>query len=243
MTAIDTLPTTRGRGRPRTEHPLSNAERQRRYRERQKSAEKPENTQTLQRLSQLQERVDRLESRQQEYFTRLEKRQSELEHRLKSLQTLLTRVVQRMDGGQSIGSSYPPSRASGDKSASRKKMVDAAVAEAFAQEIESVSRPPVSISLLPPPVPDETELAVTAPVKASSLESKPTQYHLNAGNRCQIATGRDGNRCSGKLSHTVKLKLDDGTLGEFGVCQIHFRQSLQQRILTPCTQEESPTST
>jgi len=234
MSASDTLPSSgRGRGRPRTEHPLSNAERQRRYRERQKNAEKPENSQTLQRITQLQERVDRLESRQIEQYSRIEKRQNELDHRLKSLQTLLTKLVQRLDIVPGSSNSGSPARLSGGKTGSRRKVDPVA---AFAEESRQMA----------PPVPPAVEVSsgtvtdVIAPVAAQETESqtrRTTPYHLQAGGRCQIATGRDGGQCSGKMSHTVALALPDGSRGEFGVCQIHFRQALQGRTLAPCVQD------
>lgn len=242
MTATETLPPSRGRGRPRTEHPLSNAERQKRYRERQKSADKPENPQTVHRINQLQERIERLESRQQDMLVRFEKRQAELEHRLKSLQTLLTRVVQRLD-------TTPPSssRAVGEKASARRK-VDSNSRSVAAPDL-TAHWPPVSAPSMPSSIAENID---TVSVLAESAETaamdspgaQPVQYHLHAGNRCQIGTGREGSQCSGKVSHTVTLKLPNGSLGEFGVCQIHFRQFQQRRLLTPSPRamEELPPS-
>ncbi len=220
MTINETLPSARGRGRPRAEHPLSNAERQKRYRERQKNVDKPENLQTLQRINQLQERIERLESRQQEMLNRMEKRQGELEHRLKSLQTLLTRVVQRLDG----------TPASSREKASARRKVRYEAGTLPTGELASVSEPTISL------VDTDAVLPTSALVDAVSFDAEalPVQYHLHAANRCQIATGREGSQCSGKVSHTVILKLPDGTVGEFGACQIHFRQFLQHRPLIPC---------
>jgi len=237
MSVSETLSSGRGRGRPRTEHPLSNAERQRRYRERQKNAEKPENPQTLQRITQLQERIDRLESRQLEQFSRIEKRQNELEHRLKSLQTLLTKLVQRLDITPTGSNSATSSRLSGAKTGARRKVDPVA---AFAEESRQMAAQGSSVM----EILADTSTEVITPAATGKTESgiRPVAYHLQAAGRCQIATGRDGGQCSGKMSHKVTLALADGAKGEFGVCQIHFRQALQGRTLAPCVQEDPQTS-
>ncbi|MGI9211849.1 MAG: hypothetical protein ACR2HF_05200 [Methylococcaceae bacterium] len=224
----ETLPPSRGRGRPRAEHPLTNAERQRRYRERQKNADKPENPQTLQRFSQLHERIDRMENRHIDQFTRIEKRQNELEHRLKSLQTLLTRVVNRLDMAPAGAHSGSSARLSGNKAGARKKL-DAGIT--FIEETKPIA---LELNLLADTnsVDNDTGSSIAQSVE-DVFESKPEPYYLSGGHRCQIATGREGGQCGGKMSHTVKLTLPDGTWGEFGVCQIHFRQAQQRRILTP----------
>lgn len=238
MSASETPSSSRGRGRPRAEHPLSNAERQRRYRERQKNAEKQENPQTLQRVTQLQERIDRLESRQVEQFSRMEKRQSELEHRLKSMQTLLTRLVQRLDIAPPGTHSGSSPRMSGGKAGSRRKVDPMA---AFAEESRQLSAagfsaPDDALSDSGPQPPEPAALPPVLPENESETGAIP--YYVNAGRRCQIATGRDAGQCSGAMSHTITLTLPDGSLGTFAVCQIHFRQALQQRTLIPCLPEK-----
>lgn len=224
----ETQPPSRGRGRPRAEHPLTNAERQRRYRERQKNADKPENPQTLQRVSQVHERLDRIENRQMDQFARIEKRQNELEHRLKSLQTLLTRVVNRLDIAPAGAHSGSSSRLSGSKAGARKKP------DAGVPSVEETRPIALELNLLADTLDVNNTPATPLPQTIENLtESKPQPYYLSGGHRCQIATGREGGQCGGKMSHTVKLTLPDGTWGEFGVCQIHFRQAQQRRILTP----------
>jgi TolA-binding protein len=242
MSASETPPSSRGRGRPRAEHPLSNAERQRRYRERQKNAEKQENPQTLQRVTQLQERIDRLESRQLEQFSRMEKRQSELEHRLKSMQTLLTRLVQRLDIAPPGTHSGSSARMSGGKAAGSRRKVDPMAA--FAEESRQLSAAVFSApddAALSDGVPESTDGVASPVLPDNESREGAIPYYVNAGRRCQIATGRDAGQCSGTMSHTITLALPDGSLGTFAVCQIHFRQALQQRTLTPCLPEKPET--
>lgn len=238
MSASETPSSSRGRGRPRAEHPLSNAERQRRYRERQKNAEKQENPQTLQRVTQLQDRIDRLESRQVEQFSRMEKRQSELEHRLKSMQTLLTRLVQRLDIAPAGTHSGSSPRMSGGKGAGSRRKVDPMAA--FAEESRQLSSAVFSgpDEALSDSVPQSTDEALSPVLPENEPKTGAIPYYVNAGRRCQIATGRDAGQCSGAMSHTITLTLPDGSLGTFAVCQIHFRQALQQRTLTPCLPEK-----